>query len=378
MKPINRILIMMLCGLLLVGGCSRLRQMRIFGGGGGYGDISPSDLEKLRMAYQDGRTQALEDLISIYEDGNQPYDIRISAGQILAETHHPTALNAIARTVADAEALDLTFMEASIGLLARFKDNPKAADAMVHAMHAVEDKTNGLHLTLVRNLNKVRTEDQILALLDLYEVAKSNLARTEKLLAETLGALGTDEVVPVLVEISKNPDMPIGIRNRAVEILGKKDPTQVVGAFTELLGDPQTNLEVRDFALNTLSGVKEENLILTLLDTYNTGKKQYFSLLNTMLDALGEFDDPEVKKAVIEIARNKEYDRALRQKAIRKLATFNDPEVIPPLLPLMDQAENYLYQNDLVFLIEELGQGDAYMEDLRRRAYQAQLQAQDE
>ena len=31
------------------------------------------------------------------------------------------------------------------------------------------------------------------------------------------------------------------------------------------------------------------------------GKTEYYSLLNTMLDALGEFDDPEVKKAVIEI-----------------------------------------------------------------------------
>ena len=48
-----------------------------------------------------------------------------------------------------------------------------------------------------------------------------------------------------------------------------------------------------------MKGVKEENLVLALLNTYNMGKTQYYSLLNTMLAALGEFDDPEVKKAVI-------------------------------------------------------------------------------
>ena len=54
---------------------------------------------------------------------------------------------------------------------------------------------------------------------------------------------------------------------------------------------PNTNLEVREFALNTMKGVKEENLVLALLNTYNMGKTEYYSLLNTMLDALGEFDD---------------------------------------------------------------------------------------
>ena len=85
-------------------------------------------------------------------------------------------------------------------------------------------------------------------------------------------------------QISRNPSVKIGIRNRALEILGKKDPSQVAGAFAELLGDPETNLEVRDFALDTMKGVKEENLILALLQTYRTGKDQYYNILNTLLE----------------------------------------------------------------------------------------------
>jgi HEAT repeat protein len=373
----RKFLIILLSAALLLPSCSKLKQITLFGKRTkGYGELLHGDIEKLRMAYQDGRVQALEELIAIYNDANQPFDVRIAAGKALAETHHPTALNAIARVVAEAEALDLTFMEASIELLAQFRENPKAADAMVQAMHNVENKTNDLHLTLVRNLHKVRTKDQLLALLDLYEVAKANVARTEKLLTETLGALGDEEVIPVLVSIAKDPEINVGIRNRAVEILGKKEATEVVGAFTELLGDPATNLEVREFALNTMAGVKEENLILTLLDTYNVGKKQYFSLLNTLLDALGEFDDPAVKKTLVEIARNDEYPIALRQKSIRKLAQFRDRTVIDPLLTLLEDARNYRLYPTIVTLIDELGATADYRETLRRLAFQAHRNAQ--
>ncbi|NOZ04564.1 MAG: HEAT repeat domain-containing protein [FCB group bacterium] len=371
----NKLLTIFLAGLLLFSACSKVKQLTLFGKKKGYGELMYSDIEKLRMAYQDGRIQALEELISIYNDANQPFDVRIAAGKALAETQHPTALNAIAKVVANADAMDITFMEASIELLAEFRENPKAPEAMVQAMHNVENKSNQLYMTLVKYLNKVRTKDQLLALLDLYEVARANLSRTEKLLTETLGALGNEEVIPVLLNIAKDPNVSIGVRNRAVEILGKKKSTEIIGAFTELLGDPTTNLEVRDFALNTLAGVKEEKLILTLLDTYNTGKKQYYSLLNTLMDALGDFDDPEVKLTLSEIALNNDYPLSLRKKAIRKLGQFNDPSVIDKLLPLLGDAKNYRLYRPIYSLIEDLGVTDRYSEERRRLAFRAHKNA---
>ena len=206
-------------------------------------DISFELIENLSTAFSEGKLQALEEMIAIYNDSNQPFDVRMAAGKALAATQHPTALNALSEAVSDAAALDVSFMIGSIELLAQFRDDPRAADAMVNAMNNVEEKTNSLQLALVQNLNKVRTKDQVMALLDLYEVSRNNFNRTEKLLTETLGALGTDEVVPILTKISRDPFVKLGIRNRALEILGKKDPSQVAGAFAELLGDPETNLE---------------------------------------------------------------------------------------------------------------------------------------
>ena len=206
-------------------GCSIIKSIPFFGKKDtkeAESQIYHGDIEKLRTAYQDGQIQALEELISIYNDTNQPIELRFAAGKSLAETHHPNALNAIAEAVASSAALDLSFMEFSINLLTGFKEDPKAAEAMILAMHTIQDKTNILHNILVKNLGKVRVQGQVLALMDLYEVAKSNLSRTEALLTKTLGSIGNEEVIPVLLTIAKNPQINIGIRNRAVEILGKK------------------------------------------------------------------------------------------------------------------------------------------------------------
>ena len=369
----HNLTIIILSLFLFLEGCSMLKKF--WPGKDDSDDISYELIEKLRTDFSEGKLQAIEEMIAIYNDTNQPFDVRISAGKALAETQHPTALNAISETVGEAAALDVTFMVASIELLAEFKDDPRAADAMVNAMNKVEEKTNSLQMALVQNLNKVRTKDQVLALLDLYEISRNNYNRTERLLTETLGALGTDEVVPILTQISRDPNVNLGIRNRALEILGKKDPSQVAGAFAELLGDPQTNLEVQDFALNTMKGVKEENLILALLQTYRSGKDQYYNLLNTLLEALGEFKDPSIQKAVKEIAMNDAYPQDIRVKAIDKLSDLGDETVIPSLMPILSDPNQFNLHSAVIQTVKNLGVYETYEQEIHRRTFEAHQKA---
>jgi len=371
MKTIKHIFVFLLF-LFFLNSCSTVK--RFLPSQKSNDDISYELIENLSTAFSDGKLQALEEMIAIYNDTNQPYDVRMAAGVALAETQHPTALNALSDAVGEAAALDVTFMIGSIELLAQFRDDPRAADAMISAMNKVEEKTNELELSLVRNLNKVRTKDQVMALLDLYEVSRSNFNRTEKLLTETLGALGTDEVVPILTQISRDPFVKLGIRNRALEILGKKDPSQVAGAFAELLGDPETNLEVRDFALNTMRGVKEESLVLALLQTYRTGKDQYYNILNTLLEALGEFDDPEIRKAVIEIAMNDSYPLEIRIKAIEKLADISDKSVVPSLMPILSDYNQDKLHPAVIQTVKNLGAYDIFEQEIHRRTFEAHKQ----
>ena len=368
----HRYIITIITALFLFQGCSTIKGLF---GRKSIGDPNDPDflnrVQTLKSAYRDGNIKALDELIEVYEDPNLHVKLRVAAGKTLGETQHPRALHAIAEMVATTTALDYTLLNESINMLGMFNENPKAAAALVRSMHKMEEKTNEIHISLVKNLNRVRTKDQILALLDLYEVAKSNMSRTERLLTETLGALGNHQVVPILTTIAKDPKINIGIRNKAVEILGKKNPNEVAIAFAELLGDPNTNLEVREFALNTMKGVKEENLVLALLNTYNMGKTQYYSLLNTMLAALGEFDDPEVKKAVIEIAHSKDYPTDIRKKAIDNLAAFNDPSVVNGLLPMLEAKENYIYYDNIIDMVYALGEEKKNAEAVRRMAFKA-------
>ncbi len=369
----HNLTIIILSLFLFLEGCSMLKKF--WPGKDESDDISYELIEKLRTDFSEGKLQAIEEMIAIYNDTNLPFDVRIAAGKALAETQHPTALNAISETVGEAAALDVTFMVASIELLAEFKDDPRAADAMVNAMNKVEEKTNSLQMALIQNLNKVRTKDQVLALLDLYEISRNNYNRTERLLTETLGALGTDEVVPILTQISRDPNVNLGIRNRALEILGKKDPSQVAGAFAELLGDPQTNLEVQDFALNTMKGVKEENLILALLQTYRSGKDQYYNLLNTLLEALGEFKDPSIQKAVKEIAMNDAYPQDIRVKAIDKLSDLGDETVIPSLMPILSDPNQFNLHSAVIQTVKNLGVYETYEQEIHRRTFEAHQKA---
>ena len=217
-----------ICCLLIFQGCATIK-----GFFGKKSIMDPDDpnflnnIQKLRSAYQDGDIQALEEMIQVYNDDDQHIKARIEAGRMLANTQHPMALNAIAKMVETTSAVDFSFLKASIEMLALFRENPKASFAMVESMHILEERTNNLHLTIAENLNKVRTKDQILVLLDLYEIAKANMSRTEGMLTQILGGLGSDQVIPVLTAIAKDPNVRLGIRNKAVQILGKKSPEDV-------------------------------------------------------------------------------------------------------------------------------------------------------
>ena len=364
--------IILLIAILMLQGCSTIKGLF---GKKSIGDPNDPDflirVQELKSAYRGGNIRALDELIEVYQDSDLHVKLRVAAGKTLAQTQHPRALHAISEMVATTTAVDYTLLNESISMLGMFSENPKAADALVRSMRTMEKRTNEVHIALVKSLNRVRTKDQILALLDLYEVAKSNMSRTERLLTETLGAIGSDQVVPVLTSVARDPKINIGIRNKAVEILGKKNPNDVAIAFAELLGDPNTNLEVREFALNTMKGVKEENLVLALLNTYNMGKTQYYSLLNTMLAALGEFDDPEVKKAVIEIAHSDDYPIDIRKKAIDNLAAINDPSVVDGLLPMLENKENYIYYDNIINMVYALGEEKKNAESVRRMAFKA-------
>jgi len=125
-------LILLIFLSLTLNSCSFIKKLSL-GKKGEAPSVTFELIDKLRIAYEDGRIQALEELISIYNDSSLPFEARIEAGKVLGDSQHPTALNAIAQAVSSGAALDITFMDESIKLLAKFRENPKAAEAMIQA-----------------------------------------------------------------------------------------------------------------------------------------------------------------------------------------------------------------------------------------------------
>jgi HEAT repeat protein len=90
-----------------------------------------------------------------------------------------------------------------------------------------------------------------------------------------------------------------------------------------------------------------------------------------MLDALGEFNEPEVKLAVVEIASSEDYPIDIRKKAIDNLGAFKDPMVIPKILPILEKRENYIYYDNILDMVYMLGEERVWAEQVRRMAHKA-------
>tara|TARA_B100000029_G_scaffold516759_2_gene633781 strand:- start:6822 stop:7994 length:1173 start_codon:yes stop_codon:yes gene_type:complete len=339
-------------------------------------DASPQTVEELRVTYIQGDMGALEELIAIYQDESQQLDVRKSAVRAMAETKHPIALEALADFVKKAEAINVELMVTSVGVLSEFEEDPVASGALMESIFSVDEKLRSVQAATFKSLKNVKPENKVMSLIDIYERSRSAFYSTATMVSNTLASMDEDEVVPVLVFLAKDETLDIKTRNRALEILaGRKDDARIVEMFVEMLTDPSMESQIRDFAIRTMQGVKEERLILALLDTYSQGQASYYSLLSTLLDALGNFNDPVVKPTLYEIAMKEDMPRSLRIKAINNLGNFKDPEAFKIILPMLEDPDSYEYYPYIIELAYSLGVHDLYKRQIREAGLIAQEKA---
>ena len=338
--------------------------------------VSPQTVEELRVSYIEGDMGALEELIAIYQDEEQHLDVRKSAVRAMAETQHPLALDALAEYVKKAEALNIELMITSVGVLSEFQEDPVASGALMESIFAVDDKLRQVQAATFKSLKNVKPENKVLALIDIYERSRTAFYSTATMVSNTLASMDENEVVPVLIFLAKDESLDVKTRNRSLEILaGRKNDARIVGMFVEMLTDPSMESQIRDFAIHTMKDVKEERLILALLDTYSQGQASYYSLLSTLLDALGNFNDPVVKPTLVEIAMQDDVPRSLRVKAILNLGNFRDPGTFELILPMLEDPESYEYYPYIIELAHTLGAYDTYKTKIRNAGLIAQEKA---
>jgi len=335
---------------------------------------SSEEIYKIKELYDAGNHSALDALIKIYQDKEQTYSIRILCLDMLAEIEkdgtNPLIKDAIKSTLENSDFIEMEYLKKSILILQNYND-PEATKSLVRGLANSESKIMDLRETIVKSIEINGTNDQVLTLIDLYEVSMSNHARMNELLTFTLGNMDDDRSIPILMDIANNKDINIRIRNTAVELLSRKNAPELVDYFVEMLGDPETNEEMLGFINNAMGDIQNDRLTIALLESFQTGKNRYYANLHSVMSALTDYNNPQIKPAFIEIATADGFPRLLRIKAIQGLAKFEDMSVLDFIVPILENPDNYDYYFDILSLAKELNATNDYMDAIRTAAYKA-------
>ena len=353
-----RKLLFFITGVILISGCARFSQYAL------------EDVEKQRLKSKNGDEKALQLLTEMYKDNNQSYEVRLAAMRALSESRDPKVIHDIQGTIRSASLIELDLMKEAIKILISFQDI-SSTDSLIAALNATEAKTNEIRTDILSAIGEIGTKDEVILLIKLYEVSKRSNAQMNNLLTTTLGKIGDDKVIPILMEIAKNKNLPVNVRSRAVDVLSKKQAPELVDFFVEMLGDPVSRDKVNEFAFDVMGEMPEERMLMALLEAYQVGRHKYYSLLNTIINSLDNFDNPEIKSLYLEIAQTKDFPSNIRLKAFRGLTRFSDPEVVDGIVELLNDPANYIYYNEIVGMLHEFGVYDNYQDKLRMAAFKA-------
>ena len=330
------------------------------------------EINQLKILYEFGNQSALNVMLNIFSDKNQTYEIRLLCLDLLSSIDSPLVKDALKNTVENVEFLEIEYLVKCIEILNSFEDL-ESTNSLVNGLKNSENKIMDLRETIVNAIGENGSDDEILTLIDLYEISLTNHNRMNELLALTLGSMKDDRSIPLLMKIASDKNINIRIRNTAVEVLSRKNAPELVDFFIEMLGDPETNEEMLNFVNNAMGNIQNERMTMALLESFQTGKNRYYANLHSIMSAMDNYNNPQIKPAFIEVATTDGFPRLLRIKAINSLANFNDSQVLDYIIPILENPENYEFYFEILNLAKNLDAEEKYMNEIRSAAFKAML-----
>jgi len=331
---------------------------------------SIEDVEKERAKMEKGKTQSAETLLTIYRDIKQPYDVRLAALQSLSEADLPFVKESIREAVAKGDLIELDMVNQSINILLEYGDS-EATESLIECLKTTESKIMDIRENVINAIGTIGSNDEVLTLVELYEISKTNHNRMNEILTLTLGSIGDDKVIPILMEITNNTDLNMNVRAQAINILSKKNSTDLVDYFIKILDDPSANENLNKYTHMIFEEFEDPRMMLSLVESYQVGKSEYHRLLNTLIDAMGEYNSSEIKGALLDISKDSENPHHIRIKAINSLKELADQEIVNEMLVMLQNPDNYKYYNEIISLIRSVGDNKEMTENLRKVAFQA-------
>ena len=247
-----------------------------------------------------------------------------------------------------------------------------STESLFSSLKEIEKKSLEIHQSILNSINNADYKNEINMLVEIYDINKRNNVQMNQLLIHTLGNIGDNKVIPILMEIIQDNNTPISTRYSAIEILSKKQAPELIDFFVQMVEDPNSINNINKFTLNVMGDVSEERMILALLEAYQVGRNKYHSLLNTIMSGLENFDNPNITSVYKEIARTKDFPSNIRLKAFKALARFaNKPESTDEIVELLNEPDNYTYYKEIITILKDYGLYDDYKIKLRMAAFTA-------
>lgn len=321
------------------------------------GEVTQDVVKESYSDFRDGEKKALNNLIAYYRDPTLPIEVRQEALRKVIESNDPVGLQAIRNSLKDGSDLDYTLFQTSLQALSKTKD-PENTKTILQAM--VKSRAG---YVAVRDEMFAIIEDQVDArsvslILKLYADAEADYASFLQNLTLTMGKMDDSRVVPILMSIASNKKIDIGVRNLAVEILATKNDPAVARLLAQMLNNPATQNEVKTYAISVMDELKDERLLASLIDALHDEQATYYSMLDAITRSLGNFDDPELKMAMVKVARDDQMPSRFRKRAIKSLATYKDPIITNQLIEILDNPDNFIFYADLRELVDMLDSPD--------------------
>ena len=248
-----------------------------------------------------------------------------------------------------------------------------STDSLFSNLITIEEKNLEIRKSLLGAMGDDAVNYDVKILIHLYDINKRSNALMNQILTQTLGNMGDKKAIPILMEIALNNDLPVGVRSSSVEILSKKQAPELVDFLVEMLGDPASRDKVNEFALNVMGDLSEERMIMALLEAYQLGRNKYYSLLNTVMKGLDNYDNPNITSVYKEIARTEDFPNNIRLKAFKGLTRFaDDPEVADEIIELLNEPDNYVvYYQEIITILKDYEKYNDYQVKLRMAAFKA-------
>ncbi len=247
-----------------------------------------------------------------------------------------------------------------------------STDSLFSNLIKIEEQNLAIRKSLLDAMGDDTTNYDVEILIYLYDINKRSNALLNQILTQTLGNMGDKKAIPILMEIALNNDLPVGVRSSSVEILSKKQAPELVDFLVEILGDPASRDKVNEFAMNVMGDLSEERMIMALLEAYQLGRNKYYSLLNTVMKGLDNYDNPNIKSVYKEIARTENFPSKIRLKAFKGLTRFaDDYEVADEIIELLYNPDNYVFYQEIITLLKEYEIYNDYQAKLRMAAFKA-------